>query len=328
MDIWLELKTALYEPARHFVDPMERVYLFYLLSALVCAIVVHALLRWRQPGSTPRGVLGYLFPRAIYLHPSTIADYKFFLVDRVLSFVVVPFLVVSAGAVMPLIAGLLAGLFGPPEQPIIAPGGVSTLLYTLVNAAAIDFTLWAIHYLHHRVPVLWEFHKVHHSAQAMTPITAYRMHPVEIVISFNVTLAVGVFVLAVFQYLLAGTVNEYQVLGVNIVTYAFYVIGFNLRHSHVPMAYPRWLSHIFVSPFMHQLHHSKETRHLDKNMGFIFGFWDWAFGTLYVPKRGETFAIGLADGEDALFNGIGALYFRPFANLLRRYGVLAAERRA
>jgi len=29
------------------------------------------------------------------------------------------------------------------------------------------------------VPFLWEFHKVHHSANVLTPITAFRVHPVD-----------------------------------------------------------------------------------------------------------------------------------------------------
>ena len=33
--------------------------------------------------------------------------------------------------------------------------------------------------LQHRIPVLWCFHKVHHSAPVMTPLTAYRSHPVD-----------------------------------------------------------------------------------------------------------------------------------------------------
>jgi sterol desaturase/sphingolipid hydroxylase (fatty acid hydroxylase superfamily) len=53
-------------------------------------------------------------------------------------------------------------------------------------------------------------------------------------------------------------------------------------------------------------------------MGFIFSFWDRLFGTLYVPSRGETFEIGLTDGEHAHFHSVSALYFRPIANLARR----------
>jgi hypothetical protein len=43
------------------------------------------------------------------------------------------------------------------------------------------------------------------------------------------------------------------------------------------------------------------------------------FGTLYVPKPGEQFELGLNDGEHVRFHSLGALYFRPVANLLRRW---------
>jgi sterol desaturase/sphingolipid hydroxylase (fatty acid hydroxylase superfamily) len=173
---------------------------------------------------------------------------------------------------------------------------------------------------------LWEFHKVHHSAEVMTPITAYRMHPVEIILNFNLTNLLGGAMLGTFHYLTAGGVVTFQLLGVNIVTLLFYVVGFNLRHSHIPMAYPRWLSFIFVSPWMHQVHHSQESRHIDKNMGFIFSFWDWAFRTLYIPTRGETFRIGLDSGEAPKFHNVVALYLRPFRNIAARFSEQAAVR--
>jgi hypothetical protein len=43
------------------------------------------------------------------------------------------------------------------------------------------------------------------------------------------------------------------------------------------------------------------------------------FGTLHVPVPGEQFELGLGDGEHVRFHSLPALYFRPIANLLRRW---------
>lgn len=317
-NIWLELRTTLYEPVRHFIDPVERVSALYLATGLLCAIVVFLIGRRRDPKGTPRRFLPYLFPKAIYLHPSAKADYWFFVIDRMLSFLFIPFFVILIPAIAPPAYRLLEAVFGAPAAPIFRPGLSTNLLITLVSALAVDLALWWIHYLHHRIPVLWEFHKVHHSAEVMTPITAYRMHPVEIILNLNLTALVSGVVFAAFQYLTADRGEIYYIVGVDVVTFLFLLFGFNLRHSHVPMAYPRMLSYIFVSPWMHQVHHSCEKRHLDKNMGFIFAFWDWMFGTLYIPARGETFAIGLESGEAPKFHSVPAMYFRPFRNILGR----------
>jgi len=319
-NFWPQLKALLAEPLRYFTDPGERMFVLYLGSALVCAIVVYIVARRRDPAGTPDRILRYLFPRRVFFHPSAKADYAFFIVDRILSFVFIPFFVLLVPMVGDPVYRLLVAVLGEPTAPLLAPGIATNLLLTLVSVMAVDLALWWIHYLHHRIPVLWEFHKVHHSAEVMTPVTAYRMHPVEIILNLNLTGIVSGVMIAVFQYLTAHAAIVYTVVGVDIVTFLFLLFGFNLRHSHIPMAYPRALSYLFVSPWMHQVHHSCERRHVDKNMGFIFAFWDWAFGTLYVPRRGETFALGLDNGEAPKFHSVRAMYLRPFRNIFDRLG--------
>jgi sterol desaturase/sphingolipid hydroxylase (fatty acid hydroxylase superfamily) len=113
-------------------------------------------------------------------------------------------------------------------------------------------------------------------------------------------------------------IAEVEVLGVNVLLFAWYIFGFHLRHSHVWLAYPAWLSHILVSPAQHQIHHSSAPRHFDRNMGFIFAFWDAFAGTLYVPRAKEDISYGLAGAEPGEFQSVAALYLRPFRNLSRR----------
>src|SRR5690606_24355142 len=84
------------------------------------------------------------------------------------------------------------------------------------------------------------------------------------------------------------------------------------RHSHIWLNYPEWLSHIFISPAQHQIHHSTEVRHFDKNLGLIFAFWDKLFGTLYVPKGYEKFSFGINKKKPNPFNNVWDMYVQPF----------------
>jgi sterol desaturase/sphingolipid hydroxylase (fatty acid hydroxylase superfamily) len=72
-----------------------------------------------------------------------------------------------------------------------------------------------------------------------------------------------------------------------------------------------------MSPAHHQLHHSIETRHLNRNFGVKFPFWDALFGTLYDPKQPETFRVGLAEPEPHEFTSVWRLYILPFVKVVR-----------
>lgn len=59
-----------------------------------------------------------------------------------------------------------------------------------------------------------------------------------------------------------------------------------------------------MSPAAHQIHHSTNPKHFDKNFGGAFAFWDWMFGTLHVPHdKREVHEVGLTDDQmrDSLF---------------------------
>ena len=58
--------------------------------------------------------------------------------------------------------------------------------------------------------------------------------------------------------------------------------GANLRHSHVKLKYPSFLEYIFISPHQHQIHHSDNPIHFNKNMGSKLAIWDWLLGTLVL----------------------------------------------
>ena len=102
------------------------------------------------------------------------------------------------------------------------------------------------------------------------------------------------------------------VSGVNLGPFLFYVLGSNLRHSHIWLAYPGWLVWLLVSPAQHQLHHSSAPVHFNKNMGFVFSFWGGTANMLYVAEKREALDFGVGGGEGDEYDGVTALYLLPF----------------
>jgi sterol desaturase/sphingolipid hydroxylase (fatty acid hydroxylase superfamily) len=103
-----------------------------------------------------------------------------------------------------------------------------------------------------------------------------------------------------------------SIFGVNIVLLLYFAFAFQLRHSHIWLSYGPILSWIFISPAQHQIHHSMERRHVDKNFGFTLAIWDAMFGCLYVPKERERFRFGVAGADPEDFSSVARIYFLPF----------------
>jgi sterol desaturase/sphingolipid hydroxylase (fatty acid hydroxylase superfamily) len=160
-----------------------------------------------------------------------------------------------------------------------------------------DFATYWFHRVFHEVSWLWPIHALHHSAEELNPVTAYRHHPVfEVFGAIVASLMAG----AVQGLLLAFVVGSFDVAvvgGANVFFAVFNVLGANLRHSHVWLHYPNPLGYFLISPAQHQIHHSIDPRHHNRNYGEVLAIWDWMFGTLYVPEGYEEIRFGLGDGK-------------------------------
>lgn len=312
MDFLRELPGKLLDPIAYPFSSESRIYWLYLAGAFVLAFAAHRALG-RGGRAEPGGgtFLRYVFPKAVYAHRSAIVDYKYYVVGRLIrAFGLMP-LLIATPAVADWTVHRLERLFGPVEATG-TPGAGARLLYTLAVMVAFDFGVFVAHTLQHRVPVLWEFHKVHHSAEILTPITLYRMHPVDDIVAGSVAaLAVGT-AAGGFAWALGGPVGEVLAGGVNLGLFLFYLFGYNLRHSHVWLHYPAWLARFLLSPAQHQIHHSRDAKHVNRNMGFVFSFWDRMANTLYVPAERETLELGLGGGEDDEYRTVTACYLLPF----------------
>ncbi|WP_340122049.1 creatininase family protein [Methylobacter svalbardensis] len=301
-------------PFALFFMNTDRIYWLYLLTAFAIAFFLF-IVRKQDYVNSGIGLMAYVFPKDIILHRSSMNDYLFFYTDMLfkgsfiviffssLSFVVSYLTETNLNMLIPSFNGKLQGIYG------------MGLVLTLFLAVAADFALFFSHFLQHKIPWLWEFHKIHHSAEVMTPITVFRMHPVDNILVFSLGGLLSGLALGGATFLMGHDVVFYNVAGVNVILIVFFLVGYNLRHSHIWWSWGPFFSRIFISPAQHQIHHSAAPQHFDKNLGFTFAFWDGLFGTLYVPKVKETIIFGLGAEENEKFSTFWSLYLMPFMNL-------------
>lgn len=292
----------------------------WLLVATTIATALAYFLWLKRQGREQGGLFVFLAPREVFLHPSAVLDYKFFAVNQLLmahlKFGRWVIGLVGLLSLADVTASLLTMTVGP-RMAGSSPSFAAILAFTVVTLLAGDFGKYLAHYLTHKIPLLWEFHKVHHAAEVLTPISAFRAHPLDIMIDFFFRLICTAVVAGVFAYLYPSGIVELQILGFNAVTFVVYYWIAHLQHSHIPLGYGP-LSRLLVSPVMHQVHHSSETQHWDRNFGFVFSIWDLVFRTIYVPRRDEPFRLGLPQGKGAgEYQTLRALYFRPFVGAWR-----------
>jgi sterol desaturase/sphingolipid hydroxylase (fatty acid hydroxylase superfamily) len=307
-----------------FGDPANRWFALYLATSVIAAFGVYEFQARRDPDLKREGFFGFLFPRELWTHSSTRLDLVFFVFNKIAFGALLAGSSVLAFVVERATGTVIGHAVAAPLFD--APPVVGLAVTTIVMILAFDFGLWFAHYLGHRVPILWEFHKVHHSVEVLTPLAAGRVHPVDDILALIFS-ALGsglAFTLCVVLFgQKALVISAFQA---HIVVLAFYILGFHLRHSHVWLPYTGWLGHILVSPAHHQVHHSAEERHWDRNMGFIFAIWDWMFGTLWVPAREkEEFRLGLG-GEEREFSSMARLYLLPFVKSGARIRAWARRR--
>lgn len=288
--------------------------LIFLVSTILIGVgVTYAQTRPRSV----RGLWRHILPPGTVRHPSTKTDYLFWLSKRLTMPPLVLILGVSTAAAGHVAYSLLTRVFGPAQHPAQHAGFWVMCAFTACMLIVYDFGNYTFHRLQHRFPVLWELHKTHHSAQRMVGVTKDRVHPVEEILSRWWTGMISGPVYGIWLYFLVDPV-ELTVLGIN--AYALFntVIMMDfVRHTHLKLSYGKWLNAIFLCPHYHQLHHSIEPRHYDRNFGQVLAIWDWMFGTLSVPKKDENFVFGLVGHEDEDYQSLWRIYTLPVVRAFR-----------
>ena len=283
----------------------------FMLGALAMAVLFYVdKRRARGRRISVSGFIRTIFPARIFWHPSSRLDMRLWFLNT---------LVFASGYGMLALGTLfwrdatmtgLTSLLGAHE-PTAWPLWTIVAMVTVFELLAYEFGYWSAHYVFHAIPALWEFHKVHHSAEVMTTFTEMRQHPVEIISFMNVIAFFTGLVFGVMTYAFGPGAQHFTLLNLNIGLMLFLITIGHLRHSHLWIAFTGLAGRVMQSPAHHQIHHSDQPRHFNKNLGFALAVWDWAFGTLYVPEQYEkiTFGVGAAHVD---FTTVVKSYFLPF----------------
>ena len=289
----------------YFINPDKRLYWLYLLSSVFLAVAYFYVTKKNTRVITSS---------KLWLHPSAKLDYYYFFLSYFLNlFLLVPY-IISAKSVAVYVNKFLYAQFDYFENTIFSYEEI-VLMYTISIFVFSDFTRYWLHRFLHTIPFLWEFHKVHHSAKVLTPITFYRVHPVEnFLFGLRYSLSIG-FVTGIFIYLFGAMIDIYMVLGVNIFLFIFSLFGSNLRHSHVAFSYGKYIEKWLLSPKQHQIHHDK--KHFNKNYGGYIAIWDRVFGSLCLSNSVNVLKFGLRKNQMGEYLSLKDLILRPFINLIK-----------
>ena len=312
MEIWKWIGDGLLYPIKQIVMPESQIYWLYLLCSFLIALLIY-LVKFNRI-EVKSSFLEYCFPKEVFLHDSAILDYQNYLPIMLFkSLIITPIsTVVSAKFIASLVSTSLYQFTGTTTIfPVSEPQHWHHFAFSLFLILTIDFGYYYNHYIRHKISVLWEFHKIHHTAEALTPFTLFRHHPLDYLIQ---TLTVALFsglAIGLWTYLFGNQMEVLYLNGIPLVLFIFYITG-NFRHAHIWLPFPYWISHIFISPAQHYIHHANDPKYYDANYGKIFAIWDWMFGTLYVPKTFEKLDLGLPNNEAKIFNTVTKFYLQPF----------------
>lgn len=279
----------LHSLAGMLTDPASPFWWPTLIAALfafgVIGLVTHASLREMRAQAMP--ATGRAFWR------QTAEDFGLFVLNSALPFLLAPvfFLLSASGATIAV--ALLSPVFGLPQGSERLDHPLAMACAALIPFAFSDFSLYWTHRIFHRYELLWRAHRLHHEPPVLTPLTAFRFWPQEQVVHIGFSAFMNGFGLGIVASGFGARVDPLTLLGVNAFSVVWNLAFSHLRHSHIALPFPHWLSHVLVSPHMHQAHHSADTAQHDKNFATVFALWDWMFGTLYLPRKNERFRFGV-----------------------------------
>lgn len=204
---------------------------------------------------------------------------------------------------VPVLAVGAAGFAQRMDIGLLNMLDVAPWVMVLAAIILLDAAIYAQHLVFHHVPVLWRIHRVHHVDRDIDVTTALRFHPVEILLSMAIKIALVVALGAppaaviIFEVLLNGTAM------------------FNHANLRLPVGVDRVLRWLIVTPDMHRVHHSVRVPETNSNFGFNLSLWDRLFGTYKdQPEDGHTsMTIGLSEFQDDRPARLGFSLWLPFS---------------
>lgn len=252
------------------------------LAAFVGVFALMWLWEWRAPG----------YPRRIGRKDRWPGNLGILLLDTAIVRLVFPVAVVGIA-----LAGEQHG-WGLFQAYIELPAWIEIV----ACIGLMDLAIYLQHVLFHSIPVLWRLHRMHHADLELDFTTGIRFHPIEIVMSALIKVAVvaALGVPAVAVVLFEIMLNASSM--------------FNHGSVRIPPGVERALRLIVVTPEMHRVHHSIDRHETNSNFGFNHPWWDRLFGTYRAaPAAGLTnMTIGIEQFRDVGESRLDRLVTQPF----------------
>jgi sterol desaturase/sphingolipid hydroxylase (fatty acid hydroxylase superfamily) len=172
----------------------------------------------------------------------------------------------------------------------------------VASLLAFDLSVYLVHRVFHGAPLFWRMHRLHHADLDVDVATAVRFHPIQMVLSVLIKLAV---ILALGTPVLAVLVFE---------TVFHIILLFSHANVRIAPAVDRVLRWFIVTPDMHRVHHSVQRAETDSNFGFALPWWDRLFGTYRAePAAGhERMTVGIERFRTRRDLWLGRMLLNPF----------------
>jgi sterol desaturase/sphingolipid hydroxylase (fatty acid hydroxylase superfamily) len=179
----------------------------------------------------------------------------------------------------------------------------------VASVILLDLAIYFQHVLFHAVPALWRLHRMHHADLDIDVSTGLRFHPIEILLSMMIKLAV---VIALGAPAVAVLLFEVLLNATSM---------FNHSNVRIPRSFDGALRWFVVTPDMHRVHHSIRARETNSNFGFNLPFWDRLFGTYRAqPAAGhEAMTIGIEQFRDPRELRLDRMLLQPLRGEAGRY---------
>ena len=175
----------------------------------------------------------------------------------------------------------------------------------------LDFAIYLQHVMVHAVPMLWRLHRMHHADLDFDVTTGARFHPVEILLSIAIKMAVIVLIGAA----------PVAVLIFEVALHATSM--FNHSNVALPLGRDRVWRLFVVTPDMHRVHHSELPFETNSNFGFNLPWWDRLFGTYRnQPEKGhDAMTIGIDLFRDPGDLHLPKMLAQPFVEAAGNYPI-------
>jgi len=221
------------------------------------------------------------------------------------------FNIVLVRLVLPVLALDMAIQARQHEWGLLNNADLPHWLDIVITIIVLDITLYLQHVIFHAVPILWRLHMVHHADLDFDFTTGLRFHPIEIILSAVLKVAVVLIIGApavavlIFELLLNS------------------LAMFNHGNVRIPLRIDRLLRFWVVTPDMHRVHHSVIIRETNSNFGFNLSLWDRLCGTYRdQPVKGHNgMVIGLSQFRSAQKLNLSRLLILPFSGDPGKYPI-------